>query len=263
MEDRKIIRNYAYMGPGDGDKRYYITPGQWVSGYTVGVMLLDVHYPLVPGNVVNADTYGFPVRHMWVPGANQARMHSGDDSLLPDLIATAKQLELEGCRAICGACGYFGHFQKRVADAIDIPVYLSSIVQIPWIRVALKSDQKIGILCADGHNFTPELAAQCGVTEEDYARCVVAPAGELPEFSALMERRGHFDNGIIRQELVTLAKDLVAKNPDIGAILLECSDMPPYAWAIQAELNLPVYDFITLIKYAHLTVAQKPYYGFM
>jgi hypothetical protein len=68
---------------------------------------------------------------------------------VPDLIAAAKQLELESCRAIIGACGYFEHFQKRVADALDIPVYLSSIIQVPWIRVGLRSDQQIGILCAD------------------------------------------------------------------------------------------------------------------
>jgi hypothetical protein len=259
----EIIRNYGYIGQGDDNRSFSIKPGQWISGYTIGIMLLDVHYPLLPGNVVNADTYGFPVRHAWVPGANQSRMHTGDDTLLPALIETAKQLEREGCRAVCGACGYFGHFQERLADAIDIPVYLSSLVQVPWIRVGLKKNQKIGILCADGHNLTEKLFTACGVSQEDYKRCVHKSAGHLPQFSALMERRGHFDNSILRQELIDLARALVTENPDIGAILLECSDMPPYAAAIQAELNLPVFDFITLIKFVHNAVAQKPYYGFI
>lgn len=258
-----IIRNYGYVSPANDDKTYFITKDQWISGYTVGVMLLDVHYPLLPGNVVNAYTYGFPVRHMWVPGANQDRMHSGDDTLLPELVKTAKQLELEGCRAICGACGYFGHFQERVADEIDVPVYLSSVVQVPWIRAGLKKNQKIGILCADGHNLTQSLFAACGVSEEDYKRCVYKSSGHLPEFSAFMERRGTFNNKKVRDEVVGLAKEIVAENPEIGAILLECSDMPPYAAAIQAELHLPVFDFITLIKYAHSAVAQRPYEGFM
>lgn len=263
MEDKKIIRNYAYMGPGDGNKEYHITEGQWISGYTVGIMHLDVYYPLMPGNVVNAYTYDFPVRHIWVPGANQARMHTGDETLLPDLIKTAKQLELEGCRAICGACGYFGHFQKRVADAIDIPVYLSSVVQVPWILTGLKSNQKVGILCGDAPNLTFDLFKSCGCTEEEYQRCAIAGAQDGYQFQALTDKRGYFENDKLRDELIKLAKDLVAKNPDIGAILLECSDMPPYAAAIQAELNLPVYDFITLIKYVHSTVAQRPYYGFI
>lgn len=259
-----IIRNYGYIGrKEDADKRIHITKNQWVSGYTVGIMLLDVHYPLVPGNVVNAYTYDYPVRHMWVNGANQDRMHSGDDTLLPDLIETAKQLELEGCRAICGACGYFGHFQTRVAEAMDIPVYLSSLVQVPWIRAGLKKNQKIGILCADEHNMNIKLFEGVGLNEDDFSKCVSKAAGKLPEFSALMERRGHFDNEILQKELVGLAKELVEENDDIGAILLECSDMPPYAAAIQAEVNLPVFDFITLINYVHNSVSQKPYYGFM
>lgn len=260
----EIIRNYGYIGnQEDSNKHFYITEGQWVAGYTVGIMLLDVHYPILPGNVVNACTYNYPVRHKWVPGANQARMHSGDDSLLPELIKTAKELELEGCRAICGACGYFGHFQRRVADAVDVPVYLSSLVQVPWIRAGLKRNEKIGILCADGKNLTPELFEQCGLSEDDFNHCVVKSAGHLPEFSAFMERRGHFDNAAIRQELIGLAKEIVRENPDVSAFLLECSDMPPYSADIQAAINMPVFDFITMINFVHQAVAQRPYYGFM
>ena len=260
----EIIRNYSYLGTKeDADRSFSITKGQWVAGYTVGIMLLDVHYPILPGNVVNAYTYNYPVRHKWVPGANQARMHSGDDSLLPSLIETAKELEMEGCRAVCGACGYFGHFQRRVADAIDIPVYLSSLVQVPWIRIGLKAKQKIGVLCADGKNLTPALFENCGLSADDFRHCIVSSAGHLPEFSAFMERRGSFNNQALRKELVQLAKQLVTENPDVGALLLECSDMPPYSADIQAAVNLPVFDFITMINYVHQSVAQKPYYGFM
>lgn len=262
--ENPIIRNYGYMDKDEVlDKELYITKNQWISGYTIGIMLLDVHYPIIPGNVVNAYTYKFPVRHMWVEGANQDRMHSGDETLLPELIKTAKQLEVEGCRAICGACGYFGHFQRRVADKIDIPVYLSSVVQVPWITVGLKKNEKIGILCADGANLTKELFKECNVSEDNFNRCVIKSAGELLEFSAFMERRGHFNNEKIKNELINLVKELVKENEDIGAILLECSDMPPYAAAIQKEVNLPVFDFITMINFVHNSVAQKPYEGFI
>jgi hypothetical protein len=129
--------------------------------------------------------------------------------------------------------------------------------------VGLKKHQKIGVLCADGHNLTPSLFKACGVPDVLWDRCVIVSAGHLPEFSALMERRGHFDNEVLRNELVALASDLVRDNPDIGALLLECSDMPPYSYAIQSAVNLPVFDFITMVNYVHSTIAQKPYYGFM
>lgn len=259
----KIEKNYGYMGPGDGNQRYYMTEGQYMSGQTIGIMQLDAWLPFLPGNVSNADTFDFPVRYLHVPGANQARMHAGDDGLLPALIETAKQLEIDGCRAICGNCGYFGHFQSQVAAAIDVPVYLSAVVQVPWILTGLKKDQKIGLLCADAPNLTYHLFESCGVTREQYERCVVYGAITEPEFSTFVKRVGTFDNRLVRQEVVGLCKKMVKENPEIGAILLECTDMPPYAADVQRELNLPVFDPITMINFVHSAVARKPFYGFM
>lgn len=254
---------YGYLGTeADKENRFSIEKGQVIAGYPIGILLLDVWYPLMPGNVVNASTYDFPVRHKLVEGATQERMHAGDQTLLDDLIETGKELEKEGVRAIVGACGYFGHFQPQLADKLDVPVYLSSLMQIPLIAQGLKSNQQIGILCADEENLTPELMKKCGARAPDI--CVVKGLGDQPEFSALPNSdRGEFDNGKVRDEVVTGAKNLVEEHEDIGAILLECSDMPPYAADVQRAVNLPVYDFITMINWVYNSVAQKPYYGFL
>ena len=50
---------------------------------------------------------------------------------------------------------------------------------------------------------------------------------------------------------------------DLAAILLECSDMPPYAAAVQEATQLPVFDFITLIRWLRSGVAQRPYSGWI
>lgn len=78
-----------------------------------------------------------------------------------------------------------------------------------------------------------------------------------------MEDRGSFDNAGTRREVVAAAVKLVEDNPDIGAILLECSDMPPYASAIQAATRRPVYDFISLIKWLNQAAMQRPYSGWI
>lgn len=62
----KIEKNYGYMGPGDGNQRYYMTEGQYMSGQTIGIMQLDAWLPFLPGNVSNADTFDFPVRYLHV-----------------------------------------------------------------------------------------------------------------------------------------------------------------------------------------------------
>lgn len=128
--------------------------------------------------------------------------------------------------------GFFGHFQKQLADDMDIPVAVSSLVQVPWIRTMLKSNQKIGVLTANAVALNDHIFNSCGIY--DTSDLVVADLRHGKDFSAIMEDRGTFDMAGIRQEVIDAAKKLVQDNPSIGAILLECSDMPPYASAIQA-----------------------------
>jgi len=254
-------RHYGYVGPGDDSGTFSIEKGQVISGYPIGIMLLNVWYPLLPGNVVNAYTYDFPVRMRVVPGSNQERMHSGDPSLLNSLVDTAKELILEGCRAICGACGYFGHFQRQVADAVDVPVFLSSLLQINWIKSSLARNKKIGLICADKPSLTTDIWESCNVDPDN---CVIEEIPRGGEFEAILHsKRGAFENQKIRMEVVGTAEKIVREHPEVGAILLECSDMPPYAADVQKAVNLPVFDFITMIKYAHSAVAQRKYQGFI
>ena len=111
--------------------------------------------------------------------------------------------------------------------------------------------------------LTPSLFEACGIPEEMRARCVVKGAQDQEEFPNILTGEGGLDYEKVGDEVCGLARQLVEENPDIGAILLECTDMPPYAHRVQAELGLPVYDAITLIKYAMSVVSQKPYYGFL
>jgi hypothetical protein len=256
-------KHYGYLGrEEDLDETFYIRKGQVVSGYTIGILLLDTWYPLVPGNVVSACTFNFPVLPKMIPGGLQERVHRGDPTILDDLIKAGRELELNGVRAIVGACGYLGNYQQAAAAAFNVPTYLSSMIQIPFIKTGLKPDERIGVLCADGHSLTPALLKKVGV--DDSSICVIAGIGDEPEFSAILRSdRGHFDNKKVRQEVVGAAVKLVQENEKIGAILLECSDMPPYAAAVQRAVNLPVFDFTTMINWVHQSVSQKPYYGFV
>ena len=138
---------------------------------------------------------------------------------------------------------------------------MSSLVQIPFIQGLLKPGQKIGILTANKGSMTETLLRGCGA--RDSTDLVIKDALATEEFATVVNMRGYFDNSIARQEIVNLALELIRENDDIGAILLECSDMPPYAADIQAATQLPVFDFITLIRWLHSGVAQKPYTGFI
>jgi hypothetical protein len=107
------------------------------------------------------------------------------------------------------------------------------------------------------------LLDSCGVSEEIKKRLVVKDLGHEKEFSCITEGRGCFDNAIVKKEVVGKALEIIKEAPNTGAILLECSDMPPYAYAVQAATGLPVFDFTTLIRWLHDSVAQTPYRGFI
>ena len=258
-----IVRNWGYMGPNTPNRRYDTTVGQLMNGFPVGILQLWAHLPFFPGNVSNAYTYDFPVKFIEVKGSGIDNILAGDMSLVDNIVAAAKQLETDGCRVICANCGFFGHYQRLVADQLDVPCYLSSMVQVPMALTALKSSQKLGILTANSSTLTPSLFTACGISEEQRARCVVYGMQDEDEFPNILTGIGGLDYDKVGDEICVKARLLVEENPDVGAILLECTDMPPYAHRIQAELNLPVYDAITLIKYAKSTVTQMPYYGFL
>src|SRR2546422_10359497 len=104
--------DYAYLSKGDTKgQRYSIRKGQYIAGHAIGIIHLRVWYPLIPGNVVNASTYKFPVRMKLLAGGTQDKVHSGDSSLLQAVIDAGRELEREGVRAIAGACGYLGNYQ--------------------------------------------------------------------------------------------------------------------------------------------------------
>jgi Asp/Glu/hydantoin racemase len=177
------------------------------------------------------------------------------------IIKGGRELQKDGARAVVGACGYFGYYQKEAAAALDVPVFLSSLLQISIIKQTLRPDQKLGVICAVYESLSKETLSACGV--EDTSDLVIVGAQDLPEFKNIINCTCHYNPAQLERELADLAVKLTTANPEVGAILLECSDMPPFAWAIQNATGLPVFDFITMIKWIHSGVVQHPYHGFM
>lgn len=257
-------RRYGYFDTSNNNVTIQMRRGQNIAGYPIGIVYIeDVFYPMVPGNIVNGYTFPFPVRLKAVEGLDCQNLFDAADGVYEMVLETCKKLEKEGVRAISGACGFFGNYQAKIAEELSVPVALSSLVQLPWIATLLKKDQTIGVLTAQKDSFTAQLLDSCGVCTELKKRLLVKDLGHEDQFSCIPEGRGVFDNGLVQQEVVGKAMEILEEAPNTGAILLECSDMPPYAYAVQAATGVPVFDFTTLIRWLHSAVAQTPYCGFI
>ena len=184
---------YGYIGPETHSGQIEQKKGRYVTGFSVGILYSDENnYPVIPGNVANYSTYPFPVHYKLVPGCTGQRLLKGDPSLEKDIIEAALQLQSEGAKVISSACGFFGYFQAQMASALDIPVYLSSLVQLNMIAVGLKSGQKTGVLTAYENGLTDSLLNSCGI--KDKSSLIIGDLRFGKEFSAIPNGTSTFHN---------------------------------------------------------------------
>lgn len=230
-------------------------------GEPIGILILDAAYPCVPGNVGNATTYPFPVRFHEVRGASIERLlNQRDPSLLEPFLEGARKLEAEGVSAITGACGFMALFQPQVADAVNVPVFMSSMMQVPFITRTLRKGQKVGIISANASVMTTEHLRNVGITE-DMPVVLYGMEGKDEFRSSVLEEKGTMDTDIIEREICEVCDKMLTEHPDVAAIQLECSDLPPFAAAVHEHTGLPVFDFITMIRHVESALNPTRYVG--
>ena len=218
-------------------------------GYRIGILMLDMEAPLIPGNVGNAMSYDFPVKYKVLKGlpADWWCDEIGpDESRCQVFIQAAKELEAEGCKAITSGCGFFAIYQKRVADAVNIPVFLSPLVMVPMLSRMLGAGRRVGILTAGGAHLKGDFLKTVGI--DDSVAYAVKGLEHTEEFYNVHVtcNKKTVDPKKMELEVVSAAEELVAEYPDIGCFVFECSDIPPFARAVVRATGRPVFDFISL-----------------
>ncbi len=234
-----------------------ICGGAPLYGQVIGILLLQGRIPRIPGDIGNASTFPFPVRYKVVENVD---IHNVRQGLAPAEIekfcAAARELEQDGCRAITTSCGFLGAYQAQLAAAVNIPVYTSSLMQAHWVASMLSPGKQLGVISSDKANVTPVLLQALHIEE---LPLVVVGLDGSPSFAGMHGANPTLDPDRLRQETLAAAGQLLAEAPDLGAILLECTNLPPYALDIQELTGLPVFDVITLTHYVYHAVTQTHY----
>lgn len=259
MNHRKTAVNYkVFQGREWPNEDLILRPGQHTSGHALGILLLDdFFWPFMPGDVANATTFDFPVLHKVVDGSNLAKTKGNDSETGRLLVKAALEVQSQGVRAIVGGCGFFGNFQGRLSEALDIPVFLSSLMQVPMVLQAIKPDSKIAVF-SDITSLTDELFMACGVNQLD--RITKVHSTGLPETQKQFAS-GRLNPAIYVKQLVELAIDHISQNPDVAAIVAEYTEFPTFAHAVQEAVGVPVFDTTTLAHWVYDSVVRKPFAG--
>ncbi len=205
-----------------------------------------------PGCLSNNETLDFRLKREIVRGATDGSpwWKGGKTS---DFIEAAKKLEARGVKAIAGDCGFISIYHKDITKAVSVPVVTSSLMLVPLVYQMLAEDKKVGILTASSERLGERQFNAVGWSSKDIP--VVVKAWGNIEWDPIMGA-----DGIPQSELVKAAKELIKENPDVGAIVIECSVMPRHTRAIQKATGLPVFDITTLIKLVYAAV-DPPDYG--
>jgi len=216
-----------------------------ILGWETGDKITLAQLEQIQGNIAHPETFDFPVLYKRVKGAcYETIVVKPGKEVLVNMIASAREMEKEGIKAIMGNCGFNALFQRELADAVNIPLYSSSLLQVPMVRRMLKKGQKVGLITADQKHLTQKHFQAVGIDESSVCVAGIEHTGEFGKIRS--DPYATLDVEKFKNEVVEVASQLFISNPEMGAIVLECTDLPPFAAAIRQLTGLPVFDIVTL-----------------
>ena len=218
-------------------------------GARVGILMLETRFPRIPGDMGNAETWPFPVLYKVVPGASPRRVVCEKAAeLLDGFLAAAEELVRLGADGITTTCGFLSLYQRELAAHVGVPVATSSLMQIPFIERVLPPGKRVGVLTVSAASLTQQHLRAAGA---DPGTPIVGTDGGREFTRVLLNDEERLDVGAAEHDILAAGEELVAKHDGIGAVLLECTNMVPYARALSQRVRLPVFSIYTFVTWFH------------
>jgi Asp/Glu/hydantoin racemase len=223
--------------------------GKPLYGASLGILMLEARFPRIVGDMGNARTWPFPVLYKVVSGASPDRVvRRRAEGLRDEFIAAARELVRLGAEGITTNCGFLALIQAELQAAVPVPVATSSLLQIPLAARLLPPGKVPGVVTISAATLTREHLLAAGADPD--TPVVGTDAGS--EFTrVILGDEERLDYGAAERDVVGAAEELVARHPQVGAIVLECTNMCPYARAVRRATGLPVYDIVSLVTWFH------------
>ncbi|GFE50458.1 hypothetical protein So717_22110 [Roseobacter cerasinus] len=232
-----------------------LSGGKTVYGATVGILMLETQFPRIPGDVGNATTWPFPVHYRVVSGATPDRVVLNDPTALRDaFVAEGQALVRMGCDGIVTNCGFLSLLQNDLAESLGVPVASSALMQIPMIAHTLPRGKKVGVLTVSKARLTPEHLEAAGVASEVP---IVGTEGRRCFSQTFLADQTELDIDACRLDVLDSARELTQTHPDVAAIVLECTNMVPYAADIRRATGRPVYSIYTLVSWFQSALSPR------
>ena len=231
--------------------------GKALYGARVGILMLETRFPRIPDDMGNAETWPFPVLYKVVPGASPRRVVCEKSAgLLDAFLSAAEELVRLGADGITTTCGFLSLYQRQLAAHVDVPVATSSLMQIPFIERVLPPGKRVGVLTVSAASLTQQHLRAAGA---DPGTPIVGTDGGREFTRVLLNDEERLDVGAAEHDILAAGEELVAKHDGIGAVLLECTNMVPYARALSQRVRLPVFSIYTFVTWFHSALAPRDF----
>jgi hypothetical protein len=239
------------------DKSRIATGGKPLYGARLGILMLEARFPRIPGDMGNATTWPFPVLYRLVKNASPQRVvRERASGLLDAFKDAARDLVDQGADGITTNCGFLSLFQAELAAHVGVPVATSSLMQASAIQALLPAGKRVGILTIDANALTSAHLAAANVPT---GTPVFGTEGGCEFTRAILGNEERLDCAAAEADLLAAGHTLVAQHPEIGAVLLECTNMAPYSRALALAIKRPVFDVYAFVNWFHAGLSPRAF----
>jgi len=223
------------------------------SAPSLGVIRLDYDYLPVPGDVDHPQSFAYNVFYRVVPGFTFEMCQSGvmTAQVREEFISALEYLTSQGVAGITGDCGFMMFFQRLARETSKLPVFMSSLAQLPAVTCAYAPEEQVAIFTANKRRLEPMrqlIREECGIeVHNNSTRFVIIGCEDVPGFEsvAIGARGEEVDVTKVTLGVVGKAVDVLSRHPQVRAFLFECTELGCYSDAVRAATGLPVFDAIT------------------
>lgn len=233
------------------------TGGKAVYGARLGILMLEARFPRIPGDTGNAGTWPFPVLYKVVRGASPERVVCERAAgLLPAFLDAAQELVALGADGLTTTCGFLALYQREIARHAGVPVAASSLMQVPFVEALLPPGKRAGILTISAAHLSPDHLRAAGVAPDTP---VAGTEGGREFTRAILGDEAELDVAAAEADILDAGQRLVDRHPEVGAVVLECTNMAPYARALGERIGLPVFDIVSFVTWFHAGLQPRDF----
>ncbi len=214
----------------------------------IGILMLESRFPRFRGDIGHPATFDPPAIVRTIGQASPRRVVEGKAfGLLDSFVDAAKDLEQAGAGLITTSCGFLVLHQAALAATVNVPLVSSSLLAVaPVARHLHGQGLRPAILTISSRDLTRAHLQAAGCTADIP---IGAPEPDSHFCRQILGNCDTMDKAIARQDVIASARKLMDRHEGIGALILECTNMPPYASDLADLFRIPILSLPSILPH--------------